>query len=229
VRVWDQYLTERDQVVCDQSGFGKPSGFGENLALLIIDVQYNFCGEKPEDILESIKKYRNSCGNEAWESIGHIETLMHLCRNKNRPIFYTESGRRHDMSDSGTGGRKNFRADEKTSIAGTRDTTTVEPLTPRPQDFMINKTKASAFFGTPFMSLLTMLKVDTLIVTGGTASGCVRATTVDAASYNLNVVIPEECVFDRFQCSRAVSLFDMNCKYADVIPTEDVAAHIRAL
>jgi isochorismate hydrolase len=105
----------------------------------------------------------------------------------------------------------------------------VAPLAPRPEDFLIGKRKPSAFFGTPFMSHLNFLDVDTLIVTGCTTSGCVRATSVDAFSYNFKVVIPEETTFDRFQSSHAMNLFDLNCKYADVIPTDEVAQYLDGL
>jgi nicotinamidase-related amidase len=84
-------------------------------------------------------------------------------------------------------------------------------------------------FGTPFMSHLNFLDVDTLVVTGCTTSGCVRATTVDAFSYNFKVIIPEETTFDRFQSSHAMNLFDLNCKYADVLPTDEVMRGLEPL
>jgi nicotinamidase-related amidase len=79
------------------------------------------------------------------------------------------------------------------------------------------------------MSHLNFLDIDTLIVTGCTTSGCVRATAVDAFAYNFKVAIPEEATFDRFQSSHALNLFDLNCKYADVIPTEEVARYLEGL
>ncbi len=79
------------------------------------------------------------------------------------------------------------------------------------------------------MSQLNFLNIDTLIMTGCTSSGCLRATTVDAYSFNFKVVIPEETAFDRFEASHAVSLFDLNCKYADVIPTREVEAYLEGL
>ena len=85
---------------------------------------------------------------------------------------------------------------------------------------MILKDKPSVFFGTPLMSYLHELQVDTLLVTGTTTSGCVRATVVDAFSYNFRVVVVEECVFDRGQASHKVNLFDMQAKYADVVSLE---------
>lgn len=228
-RIWDDFLTERDREVYARSGYGKRGGFGKRPALFIIDVQYNFCGETPEDILEGLKTYRTHCGKEAWEAVEHIVPLLHLAREKNIPIFYTESARRPDMVDSGVQVGKNHRGGEKTVLEGTRATQTLEVLAPRPQDILIAKRKPSSFFGTIFMSQLNFFDVDTLILTGCTTSGCLRATAVDAYSFNFKVVVPEETAFDRFQASHAMSLFDINCKYADVIPTADVTAYLDAL
>ncbi|GAA5233696.1 isochorismatase family protein [Verticiella sediminum] len=228
-RIWDDFLTERDQKVLAQAGYGKRGGFGTRPALFIIDVQYNFCGDKPEDILEGLQQYRTHCGEEAWKAVEHIVPLLELAREKNLPVFYTESARRPDLLDSGVQVGKNHRGGEKTVLAETHATQTVAPLAPRPQDIRITKQKPSCFFGTTFMSHLNFLDVDTLILVGCTSSGCLRATTVDAYSFNFKVVIPEECAFDRFQSSHAMSLFDLNCKYADVIPTDEVATYLREL
>ena len=228
-RIWDRFLTERDKAVYAKAGYGKRGGFGSRPALFIIDVQYNFCGDRPEDILDGLKQYRTHCGREAWEAIRHIEPLLHLAREKNLPVFYTESARRPDMLDSGVQVGKSHRGHERTSQEGTHATQTVAELAPRPQDIRIAKRKPSCFFGTIFMSHLNYLDVDTLIMTGCTTSGCLRATTVDAYSYNFKVVIPEECAFDRFEASHAINLFDLDCKYADVIPVVDVEAYLRGL
>ncbi|MBV2142390.1 isochorismatase family protein [Falsochrobactrum sp. TDYN1] len=228
-RIWDRFLTERDKQVFKAAGYGKRGGFGTRPALFIIDVQYNFCGDTPEDILEGLKQYRTHCGHEAWAAVEHIVPLLELAREKNLPVFYTESGRRPDLLDSGVQVGKNHRGGEKTVIAGTHATRTVEPLAPRPQDMLISKQKPSCFFGTTFMSQLNFLDVDTLILVGCTTSGCLRATAVDAYSFNFKVVIPEETAFDRFEASHAINLFDLNCKYADVIPTIEVADYLRAL
>ena len=228
-RVWDDYLTERDRKVYDTAGYGKRGGFGTRPALFIIDVQYNFCGDRPEDILEGLKQYRTHCGREGWEAVRHIEPLLQLAREKNFPVFYTESARRSDLLDSGVQVGKSHRGTEKTVLEGTHATRTVEPLAPRDADLRIAKRKPSCFFGTIFMSHLNFLDVDTLIMTGCTTSGCLRATAVDAYSYNFKVVIPEECAFDRFEASHAINLFDLNCKYADVVPVAEVADYMTGL
>jgi maleamate amidohydrolase len=229
-RIWDDFLTEQDKQVYAKAGYGKRGGFGKRPALFIIDVQYNFTGDEPgQPILEGIEQYRTYCGENGWKAVPHIERLMLLAREKNIPIFYTQSERRPDLIDSGVQVGKNHRGGEKTVLAGTHATQTVAPLAPRPQDILIGKRKPSAFFGTLFMSHLNFLDVDTLIMTGCTSSGCLRASTVDAYSYNFKVIIPEETAFDRFQASHAVNLFDLNCKYADVIPTDEVAAYLEGL
>ena len=227
-RIWDDFLTEKDKCIYGLSGYGKRGGFGTRPALFIIDVQYNFCGDAPgETQKEGIKKYRTHCGPAGWQAVPHIERLMHLAREKNLPIFYTQSERRPDMIDSGVQVGKSHRGTENIYTEGTHPTQTVAPLAPRSEDILIGKRKPSAFFGTLFMSHLNFFDVDTLILTGCTTSGCLRATAVDAYSFNFKVVIPEETAFDRFEASHAINLFDLNCKYADVIPTGEVESYLQ--
>ncbi len=229
-RIWDRFLTEDDKRIYQLAGYGKRGGFGKRPALFIIDVQYNFCGDAPgESHEEGLKQYRTHCGPAGWQAVPHIERLMTIARAKDFPIFYTQSERRPDMVDSGVQVGKNRRGGEKTVLEGTHATQTVAALAPRPQDILIGKRKPSAFFGTIFMSHLNFLDVDTLIMTGCTTSGCLRASTVDAYSFNFKVVIPEETAFDRFEASHAMNLFDLNCKYADVVPTEEVAHYLEGL
>jgi nicotinamidase-related amidase len=94
---------------------------------------------------------------------------------------------------------------------------------------VVYKRKASVFFGTPSISFLTRNSVDTLLVGGGTTSGCVRAFVVDAFSYGFKVAVVEECTFARGQSSHKMSLFDMHQKYADVISLEEGPAYVRKI
>jgi nicotinamidase-related amidase len=85
-------------------------------------------------------------------------------------------------------------------------------------DIVINKRiGASAFFETNLGSLFTWHRVDTVIVTGGSTSGCVRATVVDSLSRGFRTVVPEECVADRHESPHFANLYDMAVKYADVL------------
>ena len=226
-RPWDDFITDLDRQVFEAAGYGKKLGLGRRPALFIIDVHYNFVGEKPEPILEAVKKFRTSTGERGWAAVHQTVPLLEFVRSKNWPVLYTVSERRADLLDSGIQTGKSHRGQEKSIVEGTRATEIVEELAHQPPDLLISKRKPSAFFGTPLMSHLNFLDVDTLIITGCTTSGCVRATTVDAYAYNLRTVVVEDCVFDRFESSHAINLFDLNAKYADVIPLDELIPLLR--
>jgi len=228
-KVWSSFITDLDQQVFDAAGYGKTMGTGTRPALFIIDVHYNFVGDAPEPILESVKKYRTSCGERGWSSVEHIQRLLGAARSKNLPVVYTVSERRKDYLDSGVQRLKSYRHMEPTSVAGSKGSQVVAEVAPETQDILISKRKPSAFFGTPLMSYMNDLDVDTIILTGTTTSGCIRATAVDAFSYNFKTVIHEECCFDRFDSSHAINLFDLNTKYADVVPLKSVMEYVNGL
>lgn len=104
-----------------------------------------------------------------------------------------------------------------------------EPTAPREGDVVIRKTKPSVFYGTPLLSSLVDRRVDTVIVTGCTTSGCVRATVVDAFSNGFATIVVEDAVFDRGELSHAVNLFDMDQKYADVVDTDEALVYLASL
>jgi nicotinamidase-related amidase len=230
-RVWDRFLTERDRQVFAAAGYAQPMGFGKRPALLVIDVNYNFCGDRPEPILESIRRWPNSCGEDAWIGVRHIGALLHAARRKGIPVIYTTGGYREDGWDYGSWLYKVSRLRE-TAPAERRNIdgdAIVEDIAPAPADIVIRKLKPSAFHGTPLRSFLQLFECDSLIVTGTTTSGCVRASVIDAFSDNYRVAIAEEGCFDRSQSSHAINLLDMNAKYADVRPAAEVIAYIDAL
>ena len=229
--IWNQFLTERDKAVFGNSGYGARQGFAKRPALLVIDVNYAFCDERPMPILESIKRWRNSCGAEAWEGVKAIKRLLAAARARGLPVIYSTGTRRDDDWDRGSWNWKNSRAAERprTQSSGQDGNTIVPDIAPQPEDVVIEKLKPSVFFGTPLLSFLVLLGADSLIIAGTTTSGCVRATVVDAFSNNYRVAIVEEGCFDRSQASHALSLCDMNAKYADVVRLEETLAYIEAL
>ena len=229
--IWDEFLTERDKAVFSAAGYGARAGFGKRPALLVIDVSYAFAGDKPgEPILESIKRWRNSCGSESWISIGHIKKLIDKAHDKQLPVIYTTGVRRPDMWDSGGWTRKNTRSMEAPKTASNRHGyDIVDEIAPSPKDLVIYKQKPSGFFGTPMTGYLTQLGCDSVVVTGTTTSGCVRATVVDAFSYNYRVAMVEEGCFDRSQASHAMTLCDLGAKYADIVKTEEVLSYFDTL
>ena len=219
--IWDRFLTDRDRAVIEAAGYGARVGLGKRPALLVVDMTYNFCGDRPEPVLDSIKRWRASCGEVAWQAIPRIVDLIAAARTAGVPVIYS-------LRDEGAGGRgddKNNRRGED-APEGNR---IVAELAPGPRDILIAKRKPSAFFGTPLLETLTGLRCDTLIVAGCTTSGCVRATAVDGFSHDFRVAVPAEAVFDRSQASHAIGLFDLNAKYADVLATPDLTAYLGGL
>lgn len=102
-----------------------------------------------------------------------------------------------------------------------------EPVTPEPGDLVLVKNYASAFFGTSLDATLTALGIDTLILTGCSTSGCVRATAVDGLQHGYRVVVPRDCVGDRHPDPHEANLFDINAKYGDVLPLAEVSRLMR--
>jgi nicotinamidase-related amidase len=229
-RIWDQFLTERDKQVFAAAGFAAPAGFGKRPALLVIDVSYAFCGDKPEPILESIKRWRRSCGEDAWTAIDRIKPLLAQAREIGVPVIYTTGGFRDDGWDMGSWRWKSSRWKEKpTTPSGLDEQEIVAPIAPQPHDIVIIKQKPSAFFSTGLMSYLNLLDCDSLIIMGTSTSGCVRATAIDSFSNNLHTAVVEEGCFDRSQASHAMALCDLNAKYADVVTAAEVSAYLATL
>lgn len=231
-RIWDKFLTDRDKQVFSASGYGAAGGFGQRPALLIIDVNYGFVGDKPEPILESIKRWMNSCGEDGWKAVAAIKELLVAARGKGVPVIYTTGVRRNDGWDQGAWAFKNKRVTSDymgLNPNKLKSNIIVPDIAPGPKDIVIGKQKPSAFHGTPLSDYLIQLGCDSVIVTGTTTSGCVRATVVDAFSANYRVIVAEEGCADRSQASHAVNLCDMNAKYADVVATKDVVAYLNKL
>jgi len=158
--------------------------------------------------------------------------LIDKCHEKGVPVIYTTGIRRADNWDSGSWIWKNGRSDEDkfskpaTNVDGND---IVGEIAPAPQDIVVLKQKPSGFFGTNMASYLTLLGCDSVIVTGTTTSGCVRATVLDAFSLNYRIALAEEGCFDRSQASHAINLCDMNAQYADVVKTAEVLAFLDGL
>lgn len=231
-RIWERYLPERDRRVMDLAGYRNPMGFGERPALIVIDVNINFTGDRREPIEESISRWPNSCGEAAWDALPHIRRLVDCAHRKGLPVFFVTDDFREDGWNMGSWRWKIGRTQDEASTArkmNLRGSDLHPDLGVEPSDIILRKLKPSAFNGTPLRALLNLLKADTLVVAGTTTSGCVRATVIDAFSENYRVVVAEEGCFDRVEVSHAMNLFDMDAKYADVLHTQAIVDHLDAM
>jgi maleamate amidohydrolase len=113
-------------------------------------------------------------------------------------------------------------------LAGSSTQRYADGLTPRDDDWIISKQYPSAFFGTSLTATLTANVVDTLIITGLTTSGCVRATCVDSMSHGFITLVVRDAVGDRDPRPHEANLYDMNAKYADVVPETEAAGYLRS-
>ena len=193
MRIFDDILTTVDREVIRRGGYGKTRGLGEHPVLMIIDPQYNYTGpDKP--ILDQIDEWPSGVGELSWRAIERIRGVLTVLRRKNMPIVYT---RQIQVSIKFDGFAAKTDREQSQYLEGTRGTGIVDELAPQKGDQVINKSYSSAFYGTPLLSFLIKLRTDTLIVAGGTSSGCVRATCVDAVTRNFNVAVVEDCIYDR--------------------------------
>ena len=225
-RIWDRFLTEHDKAHLRLSPH-KPAGFGTRPALLLIDLYRAAFGDRPEPLLESIKTFPSSCGLAGWEALPRVQRLLALCRELSMPIVHVTM-----LTDSGVHGwfvpRGAAPGPRPATLQGRTDLHEIIPeVAPREGEAVIRKVSPSAFAGTPLLAHLNYHDIDTVVVCGESTSGCVRSTVVDARANRFRVVLGEDCVFDRHESAHAMNLFDMDQKYADVMPLEAIEQHLR--
>src|SRR6185312_6893614 len=229
--IWNKYLTERDKVFHEARNHAARQGFGKRPALLVIDVNYAFCGDKREPIMESVKSWPTSCGEDAWDALPVLARVIEAARAQGVPVIYTTGISREDKWDMGSWRFKHARSGEAPAARqSNHDGNEIMPqIAPGPQDIVVPKQKPSGFHGTNMLSYLTLLGCDSVIVCGTTTSGCVRATVLDSFSYNYRTAVVEDGCFDRSQASHAINLCDMHAKYADVVRADEVIAFLKSL
>ena len=232
--VWDDVLTGRDRTLYERVLVERQ--LGKRPAVIVIDVNYAFVGTTPMPIEEAVEEYTTSCGQIGWDAIPHIRELTDVAREMGVPVFYSTGMNTHYDRGSkvrGIGwgqepGRPPKRAKSAEAIAKqTKGNEIVEELGRQPADFVIEKAGASVFLGTPLVSQLIDMDIDTVILCGTTTSGCVRATAVEASNYNLHAAIVEEGTFDRFEISHKVSLMDVHAKYGRVMSLGEALEYLK--
>ena len=198
----------------EQRGFGQKLGFGLRPALLVVDM---------------VKAFTNPdmpLGANLESQIAAIQPLLRIAHDQQAPvIFSTVAYEDENLRDAGIFGLK--QKGSATLRAGT-ESVMVEPrLEFRKGDSLLVKKYASCFFGTDLVSRLLNRQVDTLIITGCTTSGCVRASAVDACQIGFRPMVVREAVGDRSRLAHEQSLFDLNAKYADVVSLEETLQYLQ--
>lgn len=188
-------------------------GFGTRLAIVNVDLQRAYT---------DIHAFKTAYQTDPRQ-IDHINTIARLARAKNMPVIWSRVGYMETAADAGVWGT---RTDTPDSLQNIKYGSERHEYDPRcdvdTNDLQFTKHMPSAFFETPLASYLTWHKVDTVVVTGGSTSGCVRATAVDALSHGYRTIVPIETCADKHESYHFANLTDLQLKYADVEPVQAV-------
>jgi maleamate amidohydrolase len=194
-------------------GFHGRAGFGSRPALIVVDVNLGFTD--PESPLV--------CDLE--DVVAAIQRLLREMRRAGFPVVYTTVS--YTKGDKRTAAAFIDKVPALLTLeAGSRWVEIDPRIAPLPDEPVLNKLFASAFYGTALASFLAANGCDSLIVTGASTSGCVRATVVDALQHGYRPIVPREAVGDRNPAAHEANLYDMDTKYADVVSLGEVLAHL---
>jgi maleamate amidohydrolase len=203
-----------------EQGMGLRIPPGARPAILVIDMQYDFCDAQAPTTL--------------WPSIGAtfvpIKRLCAAARERDVPVIYTQGLVAADGSSAGLWRfKQRFHAEMRVQIEGSRGAEIIAELAPQPGDRVIRKWRPSAFFRTDLEVFLGARRIDTLLCCGTSVSGCVRATVTDAFMRDIRCMVIRECVADRTEAVLEANLFDLHQKYAEVVPLSEALAYLTNL
>ena len=222
---WDQYLSQQDREVLERGKFARRMGYGKQPAIIVVDAQKFMVGVPGEEA-----DWPSNAGKPGHEAMANIVSLVSHGQKHKIPVFFTRFEIAPSGIDMGVYARKrDLLNSPRWCLAGEIGSELADELIPTGNDIEFVKKKPSCFHGTPLLGYLVERQIDTVIVVGGSTSNCVRATVFDAASYNYRVIIPQEAVFDRFPISNAISLFDMDRQFADVVNIQEVYRYFESL
>jgi maleamate amidohydrolase len=196
-------------------GFHGHAGFGRRPALVVVDVNLGFTDPRSPLVCD------------LDDVVGAIGRLLVETRAAGLPVVYTTVA--YDEAARRTAAAFIEKVPALLTLeAGSRWVEIDPRIAPLPDEPVLNKLFASAFFGTSLASFLAAERCDTVIVTGASTSGCIRATVVDALQHGYRPVVPREAVGDRNPTAHDANLYDMDAKYADVVSVEETLAHLAA-
>jgi len=218
---WMKIVPAEERKAYEKSGFMNAAEIGERTALAVIDVTMGFCGSPGKTLEEAIAEFGPACGPVSWETMPRIAQLIAMFRELGRPVIFTRS---HPLDTQYAG--KATKSKRVNPVLPPRFNDFPESIAPRADEWVLEKTKASAFFQTPLASYLVKNQIDSLIVCGVSTSGCVRASVVDAFSNGFNTFVVDDCCFDRSNFAHCANLFDMNAKYATVVSLDELSGMV---
>jgi maleamate amidohydrolase len=199
-----------------ERGFGLKIGFGQRPAVIVIDMVKAFTD--PNRML----------GADLDRQVEAIRPLLDAAHERGFPVLFSTV--RYDDAELRDAGIWELKMKGLATLKADTDGWEVDPrLNFSPYDSLLFKKYASCFFGTDLVPRLMSRGVDTLIVTGCTTSGCVRATAVDAVQNGFRPMVVREAVGDRSMPAHEQSLFDLNAKYADVVSLDETLQYLRAV
>src|SRR5438132_10252719 len=209
----EQYRETFDFYV--RKGFAARVGFGARPALLVID------------IIRAFTDLRSPLASNLDDQVAAIRTLLAAARERDMPVIFSTVAYDADLQEAGIWIRKI--PSNSWLVEGSEWVALDARLDRQPREMLLVKKYASCFFGTDLAARLVSRQVDTLLITGCTTSGCVRATAVDACSLGLHTIVVQEAVGDRADLPHIANLFDIDANYGDVVQTDEALGYLQAL
>ncbi len=198
----------------------KRFGFGNKAAIVNVDLQRSYT-----DIDAFVTAYETDP-----EQMEHINRISAMARDLGWPVVWTRVAYHENAQVAGIWGSRTDTPDSLQNIKyrSERHEFDTRLEIDRDLDVIYDKRMPSAFFETALQSLLVWHQVDTVIVTGGSTSGCVRATAVDSLSRGYRTMVPIECVADKHESYHFANLTDLQIKYADVVNVSEVVGYLNS-
>ena len=191
----------------------KKFGFGRKLAVVNVDFQQAYT---------RIDRFATAYETDPRQ-LEYVNTISALARARDMPVIWSRVAYMESAGDAGVWGTRTDTPDSLQNIKRDSERHAFdERCDIAPGDLTFTKRMPSAFFETPLASYLVWHRVDTVVVTGGSTSGCVRATAVDALSHGYRTIVPIETCADKHASYHYANLTDLQLKYADVEPVQAV-------
>ena len=200
----------------EHAGFHGRAGFGDRPALLVVDLNVAFTDP------------RSPLACDLDDVVGAVARLLEEARRVQVPVVYTTVA--YDESGKQAAAAFIDKVPALLTLEAGTGWVEIDPrIAPRPGEAVLTKLFASAFFGTTLASLLVTAGCDSVIVTGASTSGCVRATVVDALQHGYRPLVPREAVGDRNPLAHEASLYDVDAKYGDVVSLDEAVGYLEEL